>query len=122
MLFRSLLLANCYYALGKIEEAAKSYEHCGVSDSRLKAAAFAGLASCEEIKNDYKSAAEHFQKAASASGTQKITSEYLLKSANDFGRSGDKSTALELYKRLKKEFPQSQEARDVERYIAEYAG
>jgi TolA-binding protein len=117
-----LYLANAYSMTNDYENALKHFESCSVSDARLKAAVIAGIASCNEIKKNYREAAEHYRKAASLSGISVATPEYLFNAANNFALCGEKETARELYNRLKKEFPQSQQARDIDRFLAAIAG
>ncbi len=113
-----IYLANCYYAMGKIDEALKYYEDFGGSLLELKAAALAGAASCYENKNDYKRAAELFEKAGNKYSSVPSASENLVNAARNYGLIGDKERAKMLLKKVKTEYPQSTEARDVDRLIA----
>ncbi|MGD0338296.1 MAG: tetratricopeptide repeat protein [Bacteroidota bacterium] len=113
-----IYLANCYYATGKIDEALKYYEDFGGSPLELKAAALAGAASCYEYKKDYKRAAELFEKAGNKYSSIPSASENLINAARNYGLIGDKERAKMLLKKVKTEYPQSTEARDVDRLIA----
>ena len=117
-----LLLANSYYALGKINEAMHEYDNCSLADPRLKAAVLAGIASCYEVEKKYADAAAQYQKAASFGESVPATPEYMFNAARCFGLSGQSETAIELLNRLKSEFPLSQYARDIDRYLVEFAG
>ncbi len=116
-----LYLANCYYNVGNIDEAYKSYDDCSVSAPQLKAAVESGLAACDESRKKYGDAGEHYRKAASFDPTNTISAEYLQSAAKNFGLAGQKETAVELLKRIKKEFPQSMQARDADKYLAEFS-
>jgi tetratricopeptide (TPR) repeat protein len=83
--------------------------------------ALAGMGSCYEAKGDYKHAARNFEKAAATIADQTNTPEYLNSAARCYGLSGDKETAIALFKRLKKEYPTSTYAREVERYINQFS-
>jgi TolA-binding protein len=85
----------------------------------LAASRSAGLAQCYEAKKDYKDAAENFEKAASKDAKDVFAPEYLSNAARNYGLAGDKERAIELYKRLKKNYPTSPSARDVDRFIAQ---
>ncbi|MEK7263204.1 MAG: tetratricopeptide repeat protein [Bacteroidota bacterium] len=117
-----LLLANSYYALGKTDDAMKEYENCSLADSRLKAAVYAGVAACYESKKNYADAATQYQKAASFGESVPGTAEYMFNAARCFSLSGQSESAIELLKRIKSEFPLSQYARDIDRYLVEFAG
>ncbi|MBM4166604.1 MAG: tetratricopeptide repeat protein [Ignavibacteria bacterium] len=117
-----LYLANAYSMTNDYENALKHFERCNVSDARLKAAVLAGIASCKELQKNYREAAEHYRKAAALSGVSVATPEYIFYAANNFALCGEKETARELYKRLKKEFPQSQQARDIDRFLEAISG
>ena len=113
-----LYLANCYYATGKIDEALKYYEDCSGSTVEMKAAALAGAASCNEYKKDYKRAAELFEKAGNKYSSVPSASGNLVSAARNYGLIGEKERAKMLLKKVKTEYPQSAEARDVDRLIA----
>lgn len=113
-----LYLGNAYFATGKLDDAMKMFEDFSSNDPILQAAATAGEASCFESKGNYEQAASLYEKAA---GLQTIeTPEYLQSSARCYGLKGDKPKALALCLRIKKEFPKSTQARDIDRYIAQY--
>lgn len=114
-------LANCYYSLGNYDEALKYFDDFGGSYSPLRASAVAGVASCYEAKGDNKRAAEYFERAASKSGDSQSSPEYLRNAARDYALSGKKERAIELLKKLKKEYPTSTYVRDADRMLAEFS-
>ncbi len=115
-------LANAYYNTGQFDEALKQFEKFSSDDKLLKASAAAGAASCAEAKKDMPRAAQKFEEAASIAGAAaSVTPEYLNDAARDYGLAGQKEKAVELFKRLKKEFPTSTYARDADRYITEFS-
>jgi TolA-binding protein len=79
----------------------------------------AGAASCYEAKGDSKRAAEYFERAASRAGDTQLSPEYLRNAARDYALSGKKERAIELLKKLKKEYPTSTYGRDADRMLAE---
>ena len=119
--FARFYLANSYYMVGKYDEALQQFRDFSGGDNLLKSSALAGTASCYEAKSDYSSAAKYFEKAATKAGTEPVAAEYLAHAAFNYGRAGEKTTAVDLYKRLKKEFPTAASARDADRYIAYYS-
>ncbi len=114
-------LANAYYYTGKIDEALTEFENFRGSYPPLRSSALAGIASCYEAKGNHKQAAEYFEKAASKSADAQLTPEYLHHAARDYALSGKKDHAIELLKRLKKDFPTSSYARDADRLLAQFS-
>jgi len=114
-------LANAYYYTGKIDEALNEFENFSGRYPPLRSSALAGIASCYEAKGDHQKAAEYFEKAASKSADAQLTPEYLHHAARDYGLSGKKDRAVELLKRLKKDFPTSTYARDADRLLAQFS-
>jgi tetratricopeptide (TPR) repeat protein len=116
-----LYLANSYFALKNYDKALSAYDGISVSDKMITASAYAGMASCYEAKNDFSNAASYFEKAASKNMTNVQGPENLQRSAMNYAAAGKKEKAVDLLQTLKKEFPSSPYARDVERYIAQYS-
>jgi len=114
-------LANSYLHLGKYDDALKQFDSFSSDNDLLSAAALAGIGACYEGKNDYASAAKKYEKAANAISNQAVTPDYLNSAARCYGISGEKERAVELLKRIKKEYPKSAVARDVDRYISQYS-
>ena len=116
-----LYLANSYLALKNYDKALSTYDDISVSDKMITASAFAGMAACYEAKGDFIHAASNFEKAASINMTAMQAPENLQRSAVNYAAAGKKEKAIELLQMLKKEFPSSSYARDVDRFIAEYS-
>lgn len=114
-------LGNAYYQLGQYDEALKAFDGFSSSSPFLTASAYAGLAGCYEVKQDLAKAATYFEKAANTQADLMHTPEYLNSAARCYGLSGEKEKAVTLYKRLKKDYPTSTFAREVDRYIAQFS-
>jgi len=99
-------LANAYYQLGRYDEALKAYD-----DS--------GLGACEEAKGEYGKAAAQFEKAATQYPSDASAAEYLNDAARDYAQAGEKEKAIDLYRRIKKNYPTSAFARDADRFITQ---
>lgn len=111
-------LANCYFFLKDYDNAMKYYEEYGGSDELLKASSFAGIAAVNEVKGQYKEAASYYEEAASEVKDNLTTPGYLCSAARNYALAGEKEKALELYEKVKKDYPKSDHARDIDRYIA----
>jgi tetratricopeptide (TPR) repeat protein len=110
-------LANAYYHMGRYDEALKHFEDFSASDEMLTVSRYAGIAGCFEAKGAFKEAAENFEKAATKYAKDVNAAENLNNAARNFGLVGDKEKAIELYKRLKKNYPTSVYAREADRFI-----
>jgi tetratricopeptide (TPR) repeat protein len=116
-----LYLANAYFALKNFDKALEYYEAISVSDKMVTATAYTGMAACYEVQGDHSKAAAYFEKAAAKNMTLGQAPENLQRSAMNYAVAGKKEKAVELLQTLKKEFPTSVVARDVDRLIAEYS-
>ncbi|MBI3004365.1 MAG: tetratricopeptide repeat protein [Ignavibacteriales bacterium] len=115
-----LYLANCYFAKSDYQKALEHYIDAELDDKMLAASALAGAAACHEAMNRHEEAAVLFEKAASKNMTGLQAPENLHHAALNYALSGKKERAVELLKKLKKEFPESTLARDVDRYLVQY--
>jgi TolA-binding protein len=110
-------LANAYYQMGRYDEALRQFEDFTASDEMLTVSRYAAMAGCFEAKGAFKEAAENFEKAATKYAKDVNAAENLNNAARNFGLVGDKEKAIELYKRLKKNYPTSVYAREADRFI-----
>ncbi|MFN3562385.1 MAG: tetratricopeptide repeat protein [Chloroherpetonaceae bacterium] len=113
-----LYLANAYFQLRNYDEAQKTFESISSASPLVKASALAGEAACYEQKKEYKKAAQLFRRAAEIVGNDAIVPIYLENAGRNFELAGEKSDALAVYEKLKKEYPQSAAARSAEQIIA----
>jgi tetratricopeptide (TPR) repeat protein len=67
---------------------------------------------------DDKKALQHYVKASEISDNNFTTPIYLMKAAYILERQGDFSKALQMYNRIKDKYPDTNEGRNVEKYIA----
>jgi TolA-binding protein len=111
-------LANAYFQLGKYDEALNHFEDFSPKESYLAVSRLAGIAGCYEAKGEYENAAENFEKASVSYPKDVDAAENMNNAANNFMLAGKNERALDLFKKLKKEYPTTQFARDADRYIA----
>ena len=76
-----------------------------------------GDASAELKKND--DALEYYKKAANVDDKDEYTSsEFLFRAALFAESTGNKKEAVDLFKKIKEQYPASEKAADVDRYLA----
>jgi len=113
-----LYLANAYFQLRNYDEAQKAFESISSSSPLVKGSALAGEAACYEQKKEYKKAAQLFRRAADAVRNDAIAPIYLDNAGRNFELAGEKSDALSIYEKLKKDYPQAAATRNAEQIIA----
>jgi tetratricopeptide (TPR) repeat protein len=112
-------LANAYAQLGRYDEALKEFEDYSPPGELLSVSRLSGIGSCYEAKSMFKEAAASFEKAATQYPKDVSAAENLNNAARDYGQAGDREKAIDLYKRIKKNYPTTAFARDADRYIAQ---
>jgi len=114
-------LANAYYHLAKYDLALEQFEDFSPSEDVLAVSRLAGMGSCSEALGKYKEAAQDYEKAATKYPQDAGAAENLSNAARCYGKAGEKESAIELYKKVKKNYPTSTFARDADRFIEELA-
>ncbi len=112
-------LANAYYALGKYDDALKNFEDFGPPDDLLALSRLAGIAQCYEAKGMHREAADYFERAATKNTKDIEAADNLSNAARNYAEAGEKEKALDLFKKLKKNYPTTAPAREADRYIAQ---
>lgn len=112
-------LGNAYFHTGRYDEALKAFEDCGSDEELIAVSRLASIASCYEVKKDHKEAAEYFEKAATKFSKDMNAAENLNHAARNYGQAGEKEKAIELYKRIKKNYPTTVFAREADRFISQ---
>jgi tetratricopeptide (TPR) repeat protein len=113
-----LYLANAYFQLRNYDEAQKVFESISSSAPLVKGSALAGEAACYEQKKEYKKAAQLFRRASDIVRNDAIAPIYLENAGRNFELAGERSDALAVYEKLKKDYPQAAATRNVEPIIA----
>jgi tetratricopeptide (TPR) repeat protein len=111
-------LASAYFHLGKYDEARHQFEEFSASDQLLSVSRLTGIAGCYEAMGENEKAAESYEKAGINYPKDVDAAANLNHAADNFALAGKKERALDLYKKLKKEYPTTQFARDADRHIA----
>ncbi len=113
-----LYLANAYFALRQFEKALPYYEDADISNAALNAAAVAGAGACYEALGNSEKAAVLFEEAASTESEGILAPEYFKQSAQNYIAAGKRDKAIEILKKIKKDYPTSVPAREVDQLIA----
>lgn len=112
-------LANAYYNLGKYAEALAQFDAFSPGDETFTVSRFSGMGASEEGLGNCKEAAGLYERAASLRVSDASAAENLSNAARNYARAGEKEKALQLYKRVKKDYPTTSYGREADRNIAE---
>lgn len=110
----------CYLQLGQFAKAIrylKDFDAGGATQIKSRALGMMGDASAEMNKND--DALNYYKKAANVNDKDDFTSSEFLFRAALFAQSiGKTKEAVDLFKKIKTDYPLSERAADVDRYLA----
>lgn len=107
----------CYLYLSDYNNAIKYLEKFSTDDMLLANMALANIGDAYMQLKDYQKAAGYYSKAASSKLNDFSTPIFLMKNALAYEKANDYSAALKIYERIENEFPNSPEARNIEKYI-----
>lgn len=110
----------CYLHIGQFDKAIsflKAFNADGATQIKSRTLGMLGDASAELAKND--DALSYYKKAAGVNEKDEFTSsEFLFKAALFAEASGKTKDAVDLFKKLKTDYPLSDKADDADRYLA----
>lgn len=115
-------LAN-YYAgisylhLGEFDQAIDALKSFDAGDDMVSTMAIGAIGDAYVEKGEIDEAVTYFKKASERNTNEFITPVYLMKLGLAYEKLGQKEDAFEAYNTIKVDFPKSNEARKVEKYI-----
>lgn len=124
---RSASLAH-YYAgtiymkKGEFENAISHFEKFKTSDNLLKPMALGAIGDAYVELGNKDKAISNYLKAAKASKNEFTAPVFMMKAGWTYELMSEYAKAIDVYKQIRKEFPQSNEARELEKYIARAEG
>ena len=107
----------CYLYLGDYNNAITYLEKFSSSDLIFSDLVKANIGDAYMQLGDYKKAADYYNKAANGNTNILTTPMVLMKAGEAYEKANDFKSALKAYERIEKEYPQSMEARFIEKYI-----
>jgi tetratricopeptide (TPR) repeat protein len=108
----------CNLKLGNYAEAIKFLEDSKPDDAVLNARKFGCIADAYAEQNQMDKAIDNYKKAAEAADNELTAPTYLYRAALALEQKGNKKEALELYKKVVAEYPNSQEGMASQMYVA----
>ena len=107
-----------YMYLGDYDNAISYLEDFKTDDIILGAEKYGAIADAYVQKDQYEKAIKYYKKAIASEYENDLTTPIFLKKLGlVYEKTGDYQKALEQYQKIYKDYPQSQEARTIEKYI-----
>ncbi len=110
-------LGMCYMKKGEWDQAIETLKGYDAEDDVTGALALGAIGDANLELNNNSEALEYYNKAANWDANRFTAPIFMMKAAMVNELNGDYSSALALYERIKKDYPESTEAREVEKYI-----
>lgn len=108
----------CYLKMGDAKNAIKYLKDFDAHGTMVEYTAYGVLGDAYMETNNLKEGIEYYNKAASQKEDNLLTPIYLQRSAIAYEMNKQPEKAIENYKRIRDEYPQSMQARDVEKSLA----
>ena len=107
-----------YIKQGDVARGIDYLEDVSGSGNMLGVAANVALGFAHEEAGNFAEAAKSFEDAANTVGGNEFTTPFALKKAGEnYEATGNSGKALNLYKKIKEKYPNSEEGRDIEKFI-----
>src|SRR5262249_15074784 len=106
-----------YLRMGEYDKAIEQLKKYSGSEPIVSAAAYSALGDAYSEKNDMDEAVSYYKKAADAVENNFITPMYLFKAGLALKVQGKKEEALKYFQKIKTNYPESNEGRDIDKYI-----
>ena len=103
--------------IGEFDKAISYFKKYDGEDKILLSRAQAGIGDAYVGLEDYKNALAAYEKAAATVNSNMYAAGYLLKAGQVAEEMGNKDKALDFYKKIKDQYPESAEASDIDKYI-----
>lgn len=110
--------AEAHFNLGEFDQALELYRDFDKQSNHLGAAALAGEGAILESRGEFADAADLYRRAASILESEVTSPSYLMMAGRAFEAAGRKDDAARVYRQVKEDYPESQEARDIDFFLA----
>ncbi len=110
--------ADAYFRMGNYEEALPLFRSYNRDGNIIGASATAGEAAILESQGENEDAAALYSRAATMYSSDATSPGYFMAAGRAFEAAGETASARRVYERVRDEYPNSQEARDIEFYLA----
>ncbi len=108
----------CYLKQGKFQDAIDQLKSFSGKDELVAPMAIGAIGDAYMELNQPEKAATEYEKAANLRDNKFTTSLFFMKAAFAYEANKNLDKALELYEKIKKQYPNSTEGQDIDKYIA----
>ncbi len=108
----------CYLRMDDYDNAITYLKKFSTSEPVIGAMGLGALGDAYSEKGQMDDAVSHYKKAASKANNNMLSPYYLFKAGLALKAQGNKEDALEMFNKIKSEYPDSNEGREIEKYIA----
>lgn len=112
----------CYLKQGEFSDALKYLKGFSSKDKLISAMALNATGDCHMELGDTEKAIKYYLNAAERNSNDLTSPQFLMKAGWAYESLGDYTKAADVYERIKKEHPLSQESRDIDKYISRARG
>lgn len=110
--------ANALYQLEEYDRALTYFQRFEKGEDFIGASAYAAQAAIQENKGSFQQAAELYEQAASQYPNKLTAPRYLLSAGQAYEEAGQYGTAVDVYERIRQEYPESEQASTARQYMA----
>lgn len=110
--------ADAYYGLGELENALTYFQQFDHSADALGAGAFAAEAAINEDMGNHDRAAGLYEDAALIFESDFTSARYLESAGRNYELAGNFDEAREMYEMIREDYPDSEQAQEVDLYLA----
>ena len=108
----------CYLRLGEFEDAIEHLKQFDSNDKLVSVIALGALGDAYVELGEYDEAVSFYEKAAEKNKNDFTSAIYLKKAGLVYETIEDYKKAVASYEKIKRQYPESDEARDIDKYIA----
>lgn len=110
--------ADALLNLNEHEEALEMFNKFDHSEDALGAGAYAAEAAIHEDLGAFEKAADRYKDAAMIFESDFTSARYLESAGRNYERAGQYQDAIEMYEQIREDFPDSEQAQDVDLFLA----
>ncbi|MEI8007832.1 MAG: tetratricopeptide repeat protein [Bacteroidota bacterium] len=108
----------CFLKLGKFDDAITHLKKFSASDKVIAPLAKGGLGDAYVETNEIKKGIGCYVDAAELAKNEFLSPVFYMKAAMGYNELNDYENALKMYKKIKEDYPRSNEGRDIDKYIS----
>lgn len=110
--------ANALYQLEEYDRALTHFQRFEKGQDFIGASAYAAQAAIQQNKGAFERAGELYEQAATQYSNELTAPRYLLNAGQAYEEAGQYGAAIEAYRQIQEEYPDSDQASDAEQYLA----